>query len=205
MDATMPQQFLSGQRVYLRALDAADVSEEYLDWILDPEVSRYLEVGRFPMSEKDLTAWIESFNDPTKAMAFAIVDEATNLHIGNITLHSIDWVHRTAEMGTMIGNRQFWGKGYATEARSLLISCAFERWGLRKLTVGNVEGNIASISSNKGLGFQEEGRLRDQVFVDGKYHDVIRLGLLRNEFRPKTSGPKEDGPKPTTNQSEINS
>ena len=140
------------------------------------------------MSENDLTRWVETFSDPTKAMAFAIVDEATNLHIGNITLHSIDWVHRTAEMGTMIGNKEFWGKGYATEARSLLITCAFSRWGLRKITVGNVEGNQASISSNKKLGFQEEGLLREQVLVDGEYRDVIRMGLLRHEFRPETSG-----------------
>ena len=191
----MYQQFLSGQRVYLRALEVADVNERYLGWLHDAEVARYLEVGRFPVSENDLTGWIETFSDPTKAMAFAIVDKATNLHIGNITLHSINWVHRTAEMGTMIGDKQFWGKGYATETRSLLIACAFERWGLRKLTVGNVEGNIGSISSNKGLGFKEEGRLREQVFIDGEYHDVIRLGLFRNEFLPKTFGLKEDGPK----------
>jgi len=82
----------------------------------------------------------------------------------------------------MIGRKEFWGKGYAFEAWNLLIGHAFLRLGLQKIVAGVVESNVASLKTLQKLGFQIEGRLRAEFWVDGEYRDVLRLGLLRDEF-----------------------
>lgn len=174
--------FLVGEKVYLRPLTEADISEAYLGWLNDPEVTRYLEVGRLPVTVDDMRSYIEGFRDKMKGLAFAIFDKATQQHIGNVTLYSINWIHRTAEQGTMIGNKEFWRKGYAPEARRLVIEYAFRQLGLHKITVGALAANGASIAVSKKLGFKIEGVLRQQWFKDGAYHDVVRLGLLSEEF-----------------------
>lgn len=187
----MRQPFLVGDLIYLRVLEESDVNDVYLSWLNDHEVSRYLVVGIFPSTADDVRRWVTSFEDRTKAVAFAIVDKTTNQHIGNVTLYDINWVDRTAEWGTMIGRKEYWGKGYGTEARRLMIGYAFQRLGLRKITAGNVADNVASIESNKKLGFKQEGLLREQVWADGKFHDVVRLGLLRRDWL-EVSGNKSE-------------
>ena len=178
----MEQPFLVGERLYLRPLQESDVNEEYLSWLDDYEVTRYLETGRFPGSLVSVRKYLERFQHTTTDFLFAIIDLGSNSHIGNVTLNHVNWVDRIADTGLMIGRKKFWGKGYASEAWSLVIEYAFHRLGLRKIIAGAVVDNEASIGALKKLGFKIEGTLRRQVLVDGEYRDTVSLGLFRNEF-----------------------
>ena len=121
----MRRAFLVGDRIYLRVLEESDITEEYMTWINDPEVTRYLGTGVYPATVDNMKKWLEKFQDSTTDLAFAITDKETDLHIGNITLHSISWIHRTAEIGILIGQKDYWGNGYGTEAQSLLDRLRF--------------------------------------------------------------------------------
>lgn len=180
---------LRGTQCYLRPLTEADVSETYLRWLNDPEVTRYLGVGRTPATLETVRRYLERFQiwaekDPKAStdLIFAMVDLASDLHIGNVTLNRIDWTSRIADTGLLIGNKSFWGKGYAFEAWSLLLTYAFVRLGLRKILAGAVDGNTTSLKVLKRLGFRVEGVLRAEFPLDGTHHDVIRMGLFREEF-----------------------
>jgi [ribosomal protein S5]-alanine N-acetyltransferase len=179
----MPDAFLTGPRLYLRRLTVADVSADYVAWLNDPEVTRFLETGKFPSTHESVRAFLERF-DATSDQIFAIVDTATDQHVGNVTLNRVNWIHRTADTGLLIGRREFRGRGYAHEAWSLVASYAFGRLGLRKLIAGVVDGNIASQRSLEKLGFRVEGRLRAEYWIEGEVRDALRLGLLRDEFVP---------------------
>lgn len=174
--------FLVGEKVYLRPLEESDIGEEYLSWLNDFEVTRYVETGKFPVHLSDLRKYLERFQNSTTDFIFAIIDRQTDRHIGNVTLNRIKWIHRTADTGIIIGVKEFWGKGYALEAWSLLIEYAFRRLGLRKIMAGAIADNEASIHVLKKLGFKVEGVARQQTFVDGDYRDSILFGLLRDEF-----------------------
>lgn len=178
----MRRAFLIGERLYLRVLEDADIREEYLSWLNDTEVTRYLGVGKFPSTPETLRKYVENLRSSMTDLIFAIVDRETEQHIGNVTLNRIDWIHRTADTGLMIGQKDFWGKGYAFEVWSLLIDYAFQRLGLRKIIAGAVADNVASIVTLEKLGFKVEGRLREEYFIEGEYRDGVRLGLLREEF-----------------------
>lgn len=178
----MKRAFLIGKKLYLRPLEESDVSDEYLQWLNDPEVTRYLEAGRFPATPASVRRYLERFQNPANELIFAIVDIESKQHIGNVTLNHIDWVNRKADTGILIGRKDFWGKGYAFEAWSLVIEYAFQGLGLRKITAGAVAENVDSLSVLKRLGFQMEGVRRKEYFLDGEYLDVPLMGLFRDEF-----------------------
>lgn len=179
----MRQPFLIGERVYLQWLDEDDVTEDYVAWLNDPEVTRYLHTGRLPATKTSVREYVARFQRSTTDLIFAITDRQTEQHIGNVTLNRIDWINRTADTGLLIGRKEFWGRGYAAEAWSLVIDYAFRRLGLRKIVAGAVADHAPSIAALKKLGFVVEGTFRQEMFVDGEYRDVLRLGLLREEFR----------------------
>ncbi len=178
----MRRPFLVGERLYLRLIEESDINEDYLGWLNDYEVTRYLETGKFPSTQETIRSYVTNFRRSTTDLIFAIVDRETDQHIGNVTLNRINSIHRTADTGLMIGRREFWGKGYAFEAWSVLIEYAFQRLDLRKIIAGAVADNVASVVTLEKLGFTIEGRFRQEYFMEGEYRDGIRLGLFREEF-----------------------
>ena len=178
----MQKPFLEGERAYLRVLEESDITEDYISWLNDPLVTRYLEsAGYFPSTQANLSEWLSKYSDNTQNMAFAIVDKQSDTFIGTTTLNNINWIHQTAVTGIMIGRKDYWGQGYAFEAWDLLVDYAFERLGLRKISSGAAIANGASVGTLKKLGFKEEGTLREQYYMDGTYCDVVIMGLFRHE------------------------
>ncbi len=181
----MKTPFLIGKRCYLRPLEESDVNDDYVGWFNDQEVTRYLGMGKFPISREGIRASVEErFRNSTANLILAIADRKTDLHIGNAALNHINWIHRTADTGLVIGRKEFWGKGYASEAWSLLIRHAFDALNLHKLIATVVAGHDGSQKALEKLGFKVEGRSREEFYLEGAYLDYIRLGLLGKEFKP---------------------
>jgi RimJ/RimL family protein N-acetyltransferase len=178
--------------VYLRLLEESDISEEYVGWLNDCEVTRYMETGKFPATPESIRQFLQRFHGSTTDIIFGIIDRETDQHVGNVTLNHINWIHRTADTGLMIGRKDFWGKGYAFEAWSLFLEYAFQRLGLRKIIAGVIVDNTASFVTLQKLGFKVEGTLRQEYLVDGEYRDGVRLGLLREQFYKYAQSPDAD-------------
>ncbi len=183
----MKRAFLVGDKLYLRHLEEADLTDEYIAWLHDPDVTRFLETGRFPTTPEALRAYLRRF-ETGDDLAFAIVDKASDVHVGNVALNHVHRVHRTADTGLMIGRKEFWGRGFAFEAWSLLIEHAFERLNVRKVVAGVIAANVASHRVLLRLGFKEEGVLRAHYFADGAYRDGVVLGMFRDEFHKFRKG-----------------
>lgn len=103
-------------------------------------------------------------------------------HIGNITIHKIDWRKRNATIGIIIAEKNSRGKGFAPESITLLADHAFNKLNLRKLYAGTIAANKASQRAFEKIGFKLEGVFREHSYVDGKYLDTNIMGLLRDEF-----------------------
>jgi len=174
--------FLKGKRIFLRPLEVEDVNGPYLSWVNDKEITKYLDVGLFPTNKEDLKSFI--LNKHQNRSNFAICTIAQDLHIGNCSYSEINWIHRIAGCGIMIGNKDYWGKNIMQETYSLLIDYAFNTLSIRRITAGVVSDNLAAIITLEKLGFQTEGLFRKHRFYDGKYVDIIRFGLFSEEFIP---------------------
>ena len=173
--------FLVGERIYLREVRPSDVNENYYRWMNDPEVIQYLESRFHSNSRESLKAYVQIYDGDTDTIFLAIILKEKEQHIGNIKLGPINWYHRFGDIGIIIGDKEYWGKGYAAEAISLLSEHAFKNLNLHKLTAGCYKPNEGSLRAFEKAGFETEGVRKKHCFFNGKYVDAILLGLLNEK------------------------
>jgi len=174
--------FLSGKNIYLRAFSNIDIQIWY-NWFNDPEVTRFMNKGIFPNYIDAQEAYLKSMTDNVKNLQLAICQKKNNTLVGLVGIHMIDWVHRHGDVSILIGEKDFWGKGIASEAINLIVDHAFNKMNLNKLTAGMVRQNIGTQKSFENNGFVLEGTRREQFHLNGKYQDVLMYGLLRREWK----------------------
>jgi RimJ/RimL family protein N-acetyltransferase len=120
--------------------------------------------------------------DETNRVVFAI--EVDGQYIGNCGLKGLNNRHGNAELGIMIGDRDYWGRGYGREAINLLLHYAFHYLGVRRIELTTHAKNERAIRCYLACGFVEEGRPRKVVWIEGEYVDLVNMGLLREEWTP---------------------
>jgi RimJ/RimL family protein N-acetyltransferase len=172
-----------GERVRLRATERDDVKKFYV-WVNDPDVARYLSLY-LPLSTVDEENWFEAMTkreQSEKTLVIEVPDSNAWKMIGNCGVFGIDSVSRSAELGIMIGEKDEWNKGYGTETMLLLARHCFETLNLNRTFLHVYAENQRARRSYEKAGFVEEGRLREGVYKNGKYDDVIVMGLLRSEW-----------------------
>lgn len=179
----MKAKILETERLVLKPLSLQHLTQDYVDWLNDEEVYRYLETG----GDYTLEMLKDYINDVIKKDIYfwGIHLKNNNMHIGNIKIDPINLKHGLAEYGIMMGRRTEWGKGYANEATVKVIDFCFQELNVRKLTLGVVEDNTAAFALYKKLGFVIEGVYKQHGFYDDKYCDTIRMALFNPFFKKK--------------------
>ncbi|MBI2931807.1 MAG: GNAT family N-acetyltransferase, partial [Planctomycetes bacterium] len=181
--------FRVGERLYLRPLEVEDVPLVER-WINDPEVNRYLAIS-WPMNAVREREWIEGLYKEWGSSVFLVVLKEGDRPIGNCGLHfdRADFPNRCAELGIMIGEKEFQDCGYGGEAMRLLCDYGFNRLNLRRIGLRVYAYNRRAIRCYEKAGFRAEGSLREARFLDGQWYDVVIMGLLDREFRGENAGP----------------
>jgi [ribosomal protein S5]-alanine N-acetyltransferase len=179
--------YMKGKNIYLRGLRREDLRGNMFNWANDEEITYYMYMGLKPncidVMEKEYDALVNSNKD----IAFAVIDKDKSSHIGNVGLYEINWLYRSAEYRIVIGEKNYWNKGYGTQAANLVIGYGFDKLNLNKIWLGVNAENKNAIKSYKNTGFIEEGLLRDEIYRNGRYYDAVRMSILRNEFYEKKS------------------
>jgi len=170
--------FISGSRIYLREVRDSDVNETYYRWMNDSEIIQHLESRFAPTSMESLLEYVKNFQENKDNIFLAVVLNENHTHIGNIKIGPINWFHRLADIGIIIGEKNCWGSGYASEAISLLTDFAFNALNLHKLTAGCYEQNVGSLKAFQKAGFEIEGVRKQHCFSNGNYVDAILLGKI---------------------------
>lgn len=171
--------YLEGERIYMREVRPSDVNENYYRWMNDPEVARYLESRFYPNSMEGIKDFVTGKLADRESVLFAIVLKEDDRHIGNIKIGPINWVHRLADIGLMIGEKDCWGKGFATEAIKLITDYGFRTLNLHKITASCYGNNAGSAKAFIKAGYAEEGIRPSQYFCEGKYEDLVLLGIIK--------------------------
>ncbi len=167
---------LSGTKVRLRAPIESDLRAFY-DWINDPQLVRLNAPWR-PVSLLAHVEWFQKLNRSADHAAFAICRLDNEDAVGLIQLRHIDAVHRSAELIIRIGLAEHRGRGLGTESVTLAADFAWRDLGLHRITLHVFADNAAAISCYRKAGFVEEGRLRQAAYIDGRYKDIVVMGLL---------------------------
>ncbi len=169
---------IEGERIYLRRLNAGDVSEDYLTWMNAPEINRYLESRFYTQTMESLHGFVAAMAEDEHNLFTGIFLKDGDRHIGNIKLGPINVYHGFADIGLLIGDRACWGKGYASEAIGILSDFAFEQVGLHRVTAGAYADNEGSSRAFEKCGFIREGILHNHWLSDGKFQDGVCLGKV---------------------------
>jgi len=111
-----------------------------------------------------------------------IVEKQLKAAIGITLLVNIDYKNRNAECIIDIGEKEYWGQGYGTEALTLLLNYAFQELNLHRVSLRVFSFNEKAIHLYKKLEFKEEGAGRQSLFRFGKWHDMIHMGILQGEY-----------------------
>lgn len=174
---------LETSRLILRHLHQGDTGHPYLGWMHNAEVVRYLEIRHAPpQTEASLAAYITAANDAPDVLMFGICLQIDGRHIGNIKLGPIDRHHRRSDLGFLIGDRDCWGKGYASEAIKAVATFALRDLGLHKVTSGCYAPNVGSARALTKAGFSSEGVMRSHWLSDGEFVDGHLFALISPEF-----------------------
>ncbi len=181
--------FLYGQKIILRPLVKKDINKKYLTWLNDQEVTKYMETGIFPTTFKELKEYYNKIKNSKTDIIFAICDKKNKKHIGNIKLGGINWIHRFADLGIMIGDKNYWGKGYGQEACRMFLEYAFKRLNLNKVILGVYGNHKSAIKTYQKVGFRIEGRIKELLYFESKYQDKIIMGISKKEFEKSKNEP----------------
>jgi RimJ/RimL family protein N-acetyltransferase len=173
---------ITGKKIRLRAIERSDIPA-FVRWLNDPEVTQYL-VTYMPMSQAQEERWFEAQLEQRDGFILGIETLDGKL-IGNLALVHIDWKNSRAGLGVVLGEKEYWGQGYGTDAITALLGFAFKQMNLHSVHLTTYEYNKRAIRCYEKCGFKLEGRMRQAHFYDGRYHDELMMGVLREEFLDK--------------------
>jgi diamine N-acetyltransferase len=173
-----------GKRVRLRHTEKEDLPL-FVEWLNDPEVRRGLMLY-LPLSIAEEQQWFENMLTSPQDERPLVIEVQTDdgwTMIGNSSFHNLDWRNRNAELGIFIGDKSFWDQGYGTDVMGLLLKHGFTTLNLHLIYLRVYENNQRAIRAYQKAGFVEEGRLRQRIFIDGQYLDVIFMSVLCTEWQ----------------------
>lgn len=168
--ATLP---LRGPRIIVREFANPDDLALLEQWIAEPE-GRYFLLSRTTSREISLADLVHS-----DASVLGMITLPDDTPVGCVAFLDFDCDQRKAELRKLVGDPAQRGKGFGKEASALWIRYGLTTLGLRKIYLNTLETNIKNVHLNEDLGFRIEGILRNEVFIDGEYRDVLRMGLWR--------------------------
>ncbi|KAA1178367.1 GNAT family N-acetyltransferase [Rhizobium tropici] len=131
-----------------------------------------------PITREGATRWVQGIADHPHAW----VIEINGAFAGVIRLDNVNHQDRRATMAIGINNPALLGKGFGTEAITLLLNYAFGEMGLHRIGIRVLAYNTRAIRAYEKCGFVIEGRERETAYVNGSWHDDIMMGLLDREF-----------------------
>jgi RimJ/RimL family protein N-acetyltransferase len=182
----MDTELFKGELVRLTAEEPQVLAETFARWNRDSEYHRLLDNDPASQwSARQMKAWIEKDtqgDNPTAGYFFQIRALAEDKLIGFIGLGGIRWPHGDAWVGIGIGERDYWGKGYGTDAMRIVLRYAFTELNLHRVTLDVFEYNPRGVRSYEKAGFKLEGRERGLVQREGRHYDAFCMGILRDEW-----------------------
>jgi RimJ/RimL family protein N-acetyltransferase len=148
----------------------------------DPEVASLL--GGFSMgyAEADGHDWLARRRNRSDELVYTIAGLGDDACLGHVGLYQIDHRIRSAEFAIMLGEKSVWGKGIGKAVTRWMVAFGFAQLNLNRVFLSVLATNDRALGMYAGIGFVQEGRLREAQYKDGRHHDVVCMSVLRREW-----------------------
>lgn len=167
--------------IYLRALELDDYKIS-IAWRKDDDITDTTGGNKIFVSSENEKQWVQGMILNKEKIVLAICLKSNDKYIGNVSMFDIDLLNKSCSVAIMIGAKEEWNKGYASEALKLMLKYAFEEKGMERVSATILKNNIASIKLHEKCGYKVEGTMRHAIFKLGKYNDLVLLSILKDEF-----------------------
>lgn len=175
---------LTGNKIILREFRESDI-EKMHSWVNDQEITKYLAFAVFPRTLNDTKKFLDDqINRKSSSYVnFVICDisDTKQEYIGSVGLKNIDFINRKAELAIAIGVKEYFSKGFGSEAAKLIVDYAFNKLNLNKVYLHFVCFNDRGKKSFEKAGFKFVAYLKDDIFYDGNYYDQGYMEILKNK------------------------
>tara|TARA_B100000989_G_scaffold266683_1_gene220336 strand:+ start:335 stop:850 length:516 start_codon:yes stop_codon:yes gene_type:complete len=159
-------------KLKIKELKTSDVSKKYVSWLNNKNINKYIEARFTKHTIKSQKKYILALNKSKNDIIFGIFTKQ-NIHIGNVKIGPINFIHKFTEISYLIGDKKYQRKGYSFEAISLIENYIFNKLKIKKITAGVYSNNFASIKLLKKLGFKKEGVKISQCIFNRRRIDVF--------------------------------
>ena len=169
---------LIGKKCYLSPIDLKD-TEKYTEWLNDLEITKYTTLYGKILNTENEKASLEKLS---KEHNYAIIDLYTNELIGSCGFMNLDQLNQSAEVGIFIGNKNYWNKGYGTEALQVLLDYGFKALNLHNVMLCVFPFNERAIKSYEKTGFKLIGKRRGATRRGNETFDLIFMDITYDDF-----------------------
>jgi RimJ/RimL family protein N-acetyltransferase len=173
---------LVGESVELRRHDRANY-HLYARWYGDEEIWHLTSWMSRPMQRAAVERLFEEREKSSTDDSFAIHRKGENEPVGVIGLSNISEANASADLSVIVGEAEARDQGLGTDAIRLILSYAFEDLGLNRVALSVFDFNEAAIHTYENLGFEREGRMREAIRRDDRFHDAILMRILASDRR----------------------
>lgn len=172
---------LEGDRVYLRSITSED-TERIVKWRNQENVLKYF-FYRGDFTKEIHENWLRTRVDTGEVEQFIVVLKENDRPVGSTFLRDIDYNNMKAEYGVFLGEEDARGKGIGKEILELTVKYAFEELGLHRIYARVYETNKPSLFSFLHCGFTKEAVMKDSIWADGSFHDVVLLSRISEDLK----------------------
>ena len=168
-----------GKKVVLRPIEMSD-APRFVVWLNDPAVNKFVLKRSITLNEEQ--KWIRSLKKAKKTEHHFAIDTNKGVHVGSIALF-VKIPNQMATFGILIGDKNYWNKGYGTDATKTILEYGFNRLKLHRIQLEVYKYNPRAIRVYKKLSFKLEGIRRQSNLYKGTFYDDLIMGILKSEWK----------------------
>jgi RimJ/RimL family protein N-acetyltransferase len=171
-----------GKQIYLRHPTEDDVQGKWHEWFSDEEITKFMGDRFWPNSKEAQLEFYKSLINSKERLALSIINKSNEKHIGVISLSSINWVHRYADIALAIGEKEYRKGSVATQAFALMLKVAFIRLNLLNVKSAYSISNKNSEAFHRLFKFKKIGTYENLLWIDGHSEGLVVEVLDRESW-----------------------
>ena len=171
---------LNKKEINLRLININDVNKRYVSWLNDNDVTKHTDLLLSKHTLESTRKFVKTITKSKNIFMYGIFyvsKSKKKLHIGNIKIGPILKLHKTTQIGYIIGDKRFWNKNVGTIVIKKIKAICKKKYNIKKINAGVSELNKGSQKILLKNGFKLEGIFKKHIIFKKKRYNLLQYGI----------------------------